>query len=153
GKPLADVQVVAGEVGSVRLKRPFGADDALGDGRGREMKAPRNLLGGQTSDHAKGQRDLRVDGQQRMAATDDQAQPVIGNLSWARISRFLACGDEGRGGDPLPVAARIADDVTRAVAAGSHEPRTWTIRHSLKRPSVQRDKQRFLYHVLRRLQV
>ena len=56
---------------------PLGADDALRDGRRRAEERARDLLGRQAADLAQRQRDPRVRRERRMAAGEDEAQPIV----------------------------------------------------------------------------
>ena len=55
----------------------LGADDALGHGAGGREKRVRDLFGGEAAHLAQGQCDLRIGRQRRMAAREDQPQPIV----------------------------------------------------------------------------
>ena len=55
----------------------LGADDSLRDGGWGREESPRDLFGREPADFAQRQRDLRIGWQRRMAAREDEAQPVV----------------------------------------------------------------------------
>ena len=61
-------------------ERPFGAHDALGDGRLGHEEGTRDLLGRQTSKQAQCQRNARIGRKDRVTGDEDQAQQVVADL-------------------------------------------------------------------------
>ena len=58
----------------------LGAHQALGHRRRRHQKRARDLVGLQAAQRAQRQRDLRLERKRRMAAGEDQAQAIVGDL-------------------------------------------------------------------------
>jgi hypothetical protein len=61
-------------------QRTFGAHDALRDGRFRNQKRARDLLGGETAEQAQRQRDARLGGEHRMTSREHQPQQIIADV-------------------------------------------------------------------------
>ena len=64
-----------GDVGDLDLA--FGADQTLGHGRLGDEEGPRHLIGAQPAEQPQRERHLRLKGQSRMAAGEDQPEPVV----------------------------------------------------------------------------
>ena len=126
---------------------PFGAHDSLGHRRLGDEKRGRDLLGGESRDCAQRERHLRFLGKGRMAAREDQAQPVV---RFGRFSRHRRTLQEC---DFLRVALVAAQQVDGAAPRRRHQPRAGVVRDSLGRPILQRRDQAVLDDLLRDVEV
>src|SRR6266850_7778206 len=61
-------------------ERALRADDALGDGRLRNEKGARDLVGRETREQAQRERDARLGGEHRMAGDEHQAQQIVADV-------------------------------------------------------------------------
>src|SRR3989454_999642 len=125
--------------------------DALRERRRRREKGARYLLCCQAAHFTQGQRDLRVVRKRRVAAGEDQAQPVV--LDRFRLGRLL-------GGERLGMvlfqrieARAAADRVDRLEAAGGDEPGARIRRHAFLRPLLERRAERFAQRLLGEVEI
>ena len=142
----ADTEFVGGR-DSVRDARvsdlPLGAGDPLPDRGFRDQEGLGDLRGGEPAHHPQGQGDLGGPRQCRVAAGEDQPEPVAGfRLGRPRHQR-----------EPLPVAAVPAQHVQAAAAGHRIQPGVRPVRDALGRPVVQRRFDRVLDQVFGRPEV
>jgi hypothetical protein len=115
----------------------LGAHDALRDRRRGHQEPVRDRLGGQPADLAQRQRDLRVGGECRVAAGEDEAQPI--GLE-RRIVGLGCC----KGLDALDMivlrleACASPNPVDRLESAGRDEPGRRVCRQTFARPLLER---------------
>ncbi len=85
---------LVGDAGVADLR--LGPDQALGQRRRRHQERARDLLGGQSAQRAQGKADLRLHGQRRVAAGEDEAQAIVlehrgvGHRQLGRLERSVA---------------------------------------------------------------
>jgi hypothetical protein len=92
---------------------PLRAHEPLGERRLGDEEGPRDLGRRQAADEAQRQRDLRFRRERRVAAGEDQLEPLVGN------GRLLVVGELRRAGEQLRLARErllAPDAVDRAVA-------------------------------------
>src|SRR3954468_21675934 len=132
----------------------LGADDALRQRRCRREERLRDLLGPQAADLAQRQRHLRIRGERRMTAGEDQPQPIVldGLIVGPRIGRD---GDlRGGAGFIEWVEARLpAKAVNRLEPSRRHEPRSRILRHPFARPLFERGPERIVQRLLGRIEI
>ncbi len=110
----------------------LGANDALGNGRLRNEKGARDLLGGQAADQSQGKCDLRLGRQNWMAGGEHETKQIVADVFVERligIRRRILLELEF-------VAERVmlafgelvaAEAVDGAMFGGRHEPGTWIV--------------------------
>ena len=125
----------------------FGADDPLGHRRLGDQERRGDLLGGEARDRAQGQRDLRLLGQRRVAAREDQAKAVIG------LRRVRRCHGPLQKRELLRVSLVAAQQVDGAAARRRHQPCAGVVRDALRRPFLERRHQAVLDNLLRDVEV
>ena len=134
--------------------------DPGGHGRLGHQERPRNIAGGQTAHQPQRQRDLSLPGQRRMAAGEDQPQPVIGDPAViARLADIdLASpwlvdlvGNEQRQFRPQgPIPAKAVEG---PVPGRCRQPRRWVTRHALLGPGIERGHVGVLHAFLGHVQI
>src|SRR6266542_539374 len=139
----------------VRLDEgPLGPDDALGDARDRHEKAPRDLLGRQTPEDAKGERNTCVFREDRVAGGEDEAQEIVSDILVDRrvqVHALLSSLDIASDLFVLALERRAASDqVDRAVLGGPHEPGPRPLRHACDGPLLERGDEGVLCELLSR---
>jgi len=113
---------------------PLGADYALGDRRDRDQERPRDLLGRQAAEDAKGESDPRVLREDRMARHEDEAEEVVADFLFDRriqVDTFMRALD--RASDLFLLALERlapADQVDRPMLGRSHQPGARLLRHA-----------------------
>lgn len=129
----------------------LGAHDALGDGAGRGEKGAGDFLGLQVADLAQGQRHLRIAGQCRVAAGEDQSQAIVLQPVVIPV-RFLGgiqlIGQQVQRGIE---ACTPTQPINGLEAPSRNQPGTRVGRYAVVRPLLQRGEegvvQRFLGQV------
>ena len=114
----------------------LGAHDALGERGSAGEEGAGDLLGGEPAHFAERQRDLRVGRERRMAAGEDEPEPVVLDRLIVRSHHLLGLSREPLG-DLVArgIEAGIpADAVDRLEAAGGHQPRPRVPWHAVARP-------------------
>ena len=122
------------------LHRLLGNEERAGD-----------LLGAQPAERAQGQRDLRLETERRMAAREDQLQPLVGKR---RLLHLVLHGlghlEQARLLGERAVAAQAVD---RAVAGGDRQPGARIGRRAVARPALGGDRERLLSGLLGEVEV
>ena len=104
----------------------------------------RDLFGGETAHFAQRQRNLRVRCERRVAAGENEAQPIV-------LDALCVPGRGGLVGDRFDLLGDIldrvepcapADAVDRLEAPGRYEPRPRILRHAFARPLLERGAKR-----------
>ena len=134
-----------------RLDLPLGADQPLGHRRLGDEERAGDLAGGQAAQRPQRQRHLRLDGERRVAAGEDQLQPLVGEggLGHRALGRRLPLQQRG-----LPRQRLVAaQPVDRAVAAGRDQPRAGIRRDALARPPLGGHRERLLGGLLGEVEV
>ena len=131
--------------GDVRFgEGPLGADDSLRDGRLGDEKRARDLVGGQTAEQAKRERDARFGRENRMTGDEHEAKKIVAHVVVeGRVEIERRCMLPG-----LDLAAELfmlalehlvpAEKVDRAMLGGGHEPRARIVRDARLGPLLKR---------------
>src|SRR5256885_12891002 len=130
----------------------LGADEALCHGRLADEERVCDLRGGEPSDLSQRERHLRIGGKSRVAAGEDEREPVVGDRAHAVIllrKVAQACQELGLAGEGL----LATDTVDGAIARGRDDPGAGVAGHAFVRPTVDRDRERVLDGVLGKLEV
>ena len=123
-------------------------------GRGEERA--RDLLGREAADLAQRQRDLRVRRQRRVAAGEDQPQPVVLDALVVPLGAAPAARPRAARRRPSSEAsnrARRRMRVDRLEAAGRNQPGARVGRHALARPLLDRRGERVVQRLLGEVEV
>ena len=116
----------------------------------RDEEGAGDLLGGQAAERPEGQRDLAVERQRRVAAGEEQLEPLVGNR---RLIHFvlhrLRNVEQAR---LLGEGAVAPDPVDGPVARGRHQPGPRVVGRPLARPALRRDRERLLSGLLGQLE-
>ena len=125
----------------------LGPDDPLGHGRFRHEERPRDLRRLEPAEQPEGQRDLGGLVQRRMAAGEDQLEPVIGHgllLEAEFRPRRVGAIQVMRLRVPLVTDRLAAQPVDGPVAGSRDDPRARIGRQALRRPPGGRHGERVL---------
>jgi hypothetical protein len=135
-----------------RLDLALRAHEPLRHGRVGHEESARDLLRRQAAERAQRERDLRVERERRMAAREDQLEPLVGEgrLVVHRVLHCFGDGQEPRLRSERPVAA---DPVDRPVAGRCHEPGARVVGQAVARPPFGRDRERLLRGFLGEVEV
>ena len=119
-----------------RLDLALRTREALAHRRFRHEERACDLVGGQAAEGAQGERDLRLDRQRRMAAHEDQLEPLVGERRGCHRLLLRLRGEQPRlrGEDAI-----ASDAIDSPVPRGAHEPRAGVRRHAVTRPSLRCD--------------
>ena len=130
------------------------ADEPLRERRLRDEERARDLRRRQPAEQAQRQRHLRVGGERRVAAGEDQLEPLVGNhgLLVLRVGRgqLLQPSEELRLACQRPLAP---DPVDRPVARGRDDPRAGIRGRAVARPPLQGRCERVLHRVLGEIEI
>ena len=155
-------QPLAALVGRRHLERDLGraerllraGDPGLDRGR-RHQERPRDLVAGQTADHAQRHRDLRLARQDRVARDEHQRQHVVVDV--VRVPQEVVAHAlaqvTGEGRVPLVERDATAVRVHRAPPCHRDQPRRRAGRDPIAGPRHQGRRQRLLCEVLRQAEV
>ena len=132
----------------------LGADEPLRHRLARDEERAGDLLGGQPAEGAQGQRDLRVERQRRVAAGEDQLEPLVGDrASSSPLRPPCASGDvELAESSRRSVRSRRIRSIAR-LRAGRHQPGARVGGHAVARPALGGDRERLLGGLLGELEV
>ena len=115
----------------------------------------------QAAQRAQRQRDPGVHRERRMAAGEDQPQPIVGDrhrrppsdpARWPRSSDSIAASRAERLG-LLDQPLSPAEPIDGPVAGGRRDPRARVVRHAPRRPGLQRADERVLDGLLGEVEV
>jgi len=129
---------------------PLRAHEPLRERRLRDEEAAGDLRRRQTADEAQRQRDLRLGGERRMAAREDQLQAFVGDDSLLVLGQLLGTREQLRLARERPLAPDLVD---RPVARGRDDPRTGIRWRTVPRPALGRAEERVLYRILGEVEV
>ena len=132
----------------------LGPDDALGDGAGSGQIRVRDFLGRQAAHFAERERDLRIGGQRRVAAGENEPQAVVFErviVDDDGIDRGLEMPGELR--DRCVESRAPAQHVDRFEAAGRNEPRERVGGQPVARPPLDRRRERFVQRLFRQVEI
>ena len=125
-------------------------DQALRHRLLRDQEGARDLLSGQAAERPQRQRDLAVEGERRMAAGEEQLEPLVGNGGLIHlVLRGLRHIEQAR---LLGEGAVSPDPVDGPVARGRHQPGPRVVRCPVARPALRRDRERLLSGLLGELE-
>ena len=125
----------------------LGPDQALGHGRLGHQERPGDLGRAQAGQRAQGQRDPGLQRQGRMAAGEDQPQPVVGDAALVVIGgadRILGRRQDQGVPEPGGLGGPAAQPVQGPVARRGGEPGAGLARHAVARPGPQGLRERLL---------
>ena len=126
----------------------LGPHEALRHRRlGHEERAG-DLGRGEAGERAQRERDLRLDRQRRVAAREDQAEPVVGDAAVVDRDRWVVGHQDGRLPCLRRAGLRAAQPVERAVAGGRREPGARVGGHAVARPPLERPREGVLRALL-----
>ena len=142
---------------AVVADRPLRAHEALGDRRlGHEERAS-NLPRRETADQAQGERDAAVGGETRMAAREDQPEPVVGNRLGIHRLRAAVHGAQLRLVGKRVAACRgpprAAQAIERAAPRRGQQPGARALGQAIGGPARHRLLEGGLRDLLRRVDV
>ena len=112
------------------------------------QEGPRDLGGGEAAERAQRERHARLGRERRVAAGEEQAQPVVGDRCSMASSDSSPPPSSLQLAQLLRVAALAAQAVDRAVARGAHDPAARVGRDAVARPALERDRERLLHRLL-----
>ena len=116
----------------------LGPDQALGHGLLGDHERPGDLRGGQPGQRAQRQGDPRLQRQRRVAAGEDQPEPVVGDAAVVVVKVGIAGNGQGsRLPQPGRLGGAAAEPVQRAVARHRGQPGAGTARDAVARPGLQ----------------
>ena len=148
GEPLGKLRRRRHAIGDARvLDLVLGAHQPLRHGRGRHQERARDLLGGEAAQRAQGERDLRLGGERRVTAGEDQPQPLVGHRALLAVAHLgLDCRRQGPvlAGDKTRLPSQSID---RLVPRGAVEPRA-RVRRRARRPLGDGGGERVLQRLL-----
>ena len=118
------------------------ADEPLGHGRLGDEEGAGDLVRPQAAQRAQRERDLSVERERRMAAREDELEPLVGDrrLVHVVLHGFRHVEQAGLRRE----RAIAADAVDRTVARGGHEPRARVGGRPVARPALGGDRERLL---------
>ncbi len=133
------------------LDLPLRAYEPLCHRRLRHEERARDLGRLEPAERPQGQRDLGVEGERRVAAGEDQLEPLVGNDCQFHLvlRRFGHVEQSGLRRE----RAVAADPVDRAVSRGRHEPGAWVVRRPVARPARRGDREGLLGCLLGEVEV
>ena len=152
GREIVSARQLEGDPGLG--ERALGADDPLGDGRLRDEERARDLLGGQPSEQAQREGNPRLDGENRMAGDEHQAQEIIADVVVDRlveVRRGDFSLDLHLATDLLVLALEplvAAQEVDGTMLRGGHEPGARIVRNARPRPPLEGGHQGLLRDLL-----
>ena len=112
----------------------------------RDEESAGDLFGGQVAERPECERDLAVKGQRRVAAGEEQLEPLVGNrrlihLVLHGLRNVEQAGLLGQGAVP-------SNPVDGLVAGSGHQPGPGVLRCPLARPPLRRNRERLLSSLL-----
>jgi hypothetical protein len=125
-------------------------DQPLGHRRLGDDEGARDLLGGQSSERPERQGDLRVHGQRRVTAGEEQLQALIGDRRLIHL--FLHCCGYVEQLGLLDERAIPPDPVDSSIPGGCHQPGARVVRRPFARPALGGDRERLLSGLLGQLE-
>ncbi len=129
----------------------LGTDEPLGHRLVRDEEGAGNLLDGQPAERAQRQRDLRVERERRMAAREQQLQPLVGNRRLVHlVLRRLGDVEQAQLLGVDTVAAKAVD---APVTSRGDQPGPRALRLALARPALRGDRERLLGSFLGEVEV
>ena len=129
----------------------LGAHQALRHRRFLDQKGPGDLGGGETADQTKRQRHPGLGRERRVAAGEEQSQPVVadgGRIQWRGGVVLVIDVQSQRGLTGRGTGALATQMVERLVAGGGHQPGAGAVGGAIARPAFEGGRQRLLNRVL-----
>src|SRR5581483_8854376 len=118
---------------------PLRPDEALGERRLQQQERAGDLAGREAAERAQRQGHLRLQGERRVAAREEQLEALVGERRGHGRRRLPLEQRQLRGERPL-----APDPVDRAVAGGDREPGAGVRRDAVARPPFGGDRERLL---------
>src|SRR5205085_1382961 len=115
---------------------PLRANEPLSQRRLRKQEGARHLARLQSGDLTERQRDLRVRGERRMAAREDEAEAVVGDRAQVVLLRGAQLFEPGEELGLPRERLLAADPVDRPVARARDDPSARIAGHACARPSL-----------------
>ena len=129
---------------------PLRAHETLRERRLRDEERTRDLGRLEAADEAQRQRDLRLRRERRVAAGEDQLEPLVGNDGLLVVGELLGSSEQLRlAGQGL----LAADPVDRRVPGRRHDPGAGIARRSVTRPAFRCADEGVLHRVLGEVEV
>jgi hypothetical protein len=155
-EPLGELAAPRHLVGNARIADlAFRPHDALRHGRGRAEVRACDLLGGHAADLAQREGDLRVGRERRVAAGEDEPQPIV--LDALVLARRARVGDRlDLLGDVVEwhvEACAPANPVDRLEPPRRNQPRARVGRDAVARPLLDRGGERVVQGLLRDVEI
>ena len=114
---------------------------------------PRHLTGGDAAERPQRQRDAGLRRQRRVAAGEDQLEPLVGDRAH-RVVATERLEPRAARGRPAPLSRLLAPQpVDRAAPRGQRDPRRRVGRHAVARPALERDDEGVLDRLLGAVEV
>jgi hypothetical protein len=128
------------------------AHEPLRHRRVRDEERAGDLLGREPAERAERERDLRLDCERRVAAGEDELEPLVGEhrVFFHRFVHHLLDVEQLRLRGERPLAP---DPVDRSIACGRDEPGRRARGDAVTRPVFRRDRERVLGGLLGELEV
>ena len=142
---------------------PFGADDTLSDGRFWDEEGAGDLVGGQTSEQAEGERNPRLGREHGMTGDEHQAQQIVANVvvkSRFEVFHLVLAGTDLACPNllndvlateffVLALETRVAAEVIDGtMLGGGHQPGARVVGDARLRPLFERGDESVLRQVL-----
>jgi hypothetical protein len=132
----------------------LGADDALRERRRRNEKGARDFLGFQTAHLAQRQRNAGVGAQRRMAAGENQPEPIVlHGLLVDVLGRHAALDLLGDAGHRRVEPRAAPQPIDRLEAAGRDEPRARIVGKAVLWPAVERRGEGVVHRLLGEIEI
>ena len=129
---------------------PLRPDEPLRERRLRDEEGARDLRRLEAADEAQRQRDLRLRGERRVAAGEDQLESLVGDHGLLVVRELLGPREQLRLARQRLLAA---DPVDRRVAGRRDDPGAGIARRSVARPALRRADEGVLHRVLGEIEV
>ena len=136
---------------------PLRAHEPLRHRRLGDEEGARDLVGLEAAERPQGQREASLERERRVAAREDQAQPLVGNrrlVVHVLVPALRLRQLESR--QQLRLALQVAlaaDAIDRAVAGGGDDPRAGIARDAVARPALDRGGEGVLHRVLGEVEI
>jgi hypothetical protein len=114
----------------------------------------RDLLGLEAAHFAQRERDLGIRGQRRVAAGEDQTQPIVFErlmLEWRRVDRRLELPGEFH--NRRVETRTTAQDVDRLEPASGHQPRERVVGQPVAWPPLDGGRERFVQRLFGQIEI
>ena len=132
-----------------RLDLALGPHEPLGHRRLGHQERSRDLLGREPAEQPQRERHLGFRSERRVAAREDETQPVVlHGSSLLRRARVVVVREQRHVREQLAAARLAAQAIDGEIARGRRDPATRVGRQPVARPAAQGDRVRILHGVL-----